>query len=138
MILSESEKNRIRGLYGLLTEQDINLKDDCIYFDLVDEEKLKGKIDLIDKLIDGLNKDGIHPRTAGTQFRLWGMAILDHTQDLLGSISEYGLSSEYEIRELESIIKHYKDFKSMYEYNLDYKRFDCVKKLIKKLYNISL
>ena len=138
MILSESEKNRIKGLYGLVTEQEINLERDCRFFNIIDESEFENKKNLINKLINGMKNDSYHSKVQSTQFRLWGMAIVDHTQDLLGSIFEKDLQDKYKKEQYEDIIKHYKEMKYYYKNYLNYRVFSCVDRLIKKLYNITL
>jgi len=131
IIISDTERQNIKSLY----EQEINLETDCKYFTLVDESELINKKNTIIKLIHGLEKDNI---STPSQFRLWGMAIIDHTQDLFGTIMEKNLTTDYKQEMFDEIIKHFKNQKEMYDYYLDYRAFSCIKDLLNKLYNIRL
>ena len=134
IIISEHERKEIRFLH----EQEINLESDCRFFNLIDESEFENKKNLITKLINGMKDDSYHPKVQSTQFRLWGMGIIDHTQDLFGSIMEKGLQDKYKKEQYEDIIKHYKEMKYYYKNYLNYRVFSCVKDLFIKLYNIVI
>ena len=129
LIITEQETNDIKNLY---------LKNECAYFNLIEESEFEKKTDLINRLIDGMKNDNIISAAGGAQLRMWGRAIIDHSQDLFGSILEKNLSKKYDKNNFEKIINHYIELKNFYESHLKFKEFDCIKKTLNNLYKIEL